>query len=135
MMKAQSPFVKVLFVLLLFGIMSGPFFLALSTAAGGKLPRFTLSNVITQGKVLYIGPSTVSSSPAVVLYGYNTPDFPWKPWSFQREQIVSPKDLARFRIGMTIPVEYSQASSGTFLVLFVLLLFSAFSWGKKMRQL
>ena len=153
-MKAQSPVVKNLFALLLFGIMARLIFLALSTAAGGKFPRLTLSNVVTQGKVLYIGPSTVSSSPAVVLYGYNTPEFPRKPWSFRREQVVSPKDLARFRVGMTVPVDYSQTSPGAsrlkgygktssvlidefglnFLVLFALLPFLAISWGNKRRQ-
>jgi hypothetical protein len=153
-MQTQSPVAKVLFVVLLLGIAAWPI-VALSKSTGGISPRLTLSNRVTQGKVLYIGPSTVSSAPAVVLYGYNAPEFPRKPWSFQREQVVAPKDLARFQVGMTVSVEYSHASPGTsrlkgygqtnsvlldefgfmFLVLLVLLVFSAVSWSKKLRPL
>lgn len=100
-----------MFALVLVAIVASPFVTIPRTAATPLL-RFSLSNTTVQGKVLYVGPSTVSAASAVVLYGYNTPDYPRKPWSFQREQVVAPQDLSRFRPGMAVTVEYANALAG-----------------------
>jgi hypothetical protein len=110
-MRSRSPLVNILLGLFLFGFLVWPL-LSLFKVAGGPLQRFSLGNATTQGKVLYVGPSKVRSAPAVVGYGYNTPEYPRQPWSFQREQVVAPQDLARFRAGGNVTVEYSLASPG-----------------------
>jgi hypothetical protein len=111
-MKSRSPVINFLIGVLVAGLLVWPF-LSLFKVTGGPLKSFTLGNRVTPGKVIYVGPSRVSSSPAVVGYGYNTPEYPRKPWSFQREQVVTKQDAARYRVGMSIPVEYSQASPGS----------------------
>ncbi len=110
-MKSRSPLTNILFGLLLIGFIVWPL-ISLFKVTGGPLQRFTLGNATTGAKVLYIGPSRVSASPAVVGYGYNTPEYPRQPWSFQREQAVTPQDLALFRVGGNVAVEYSLASPG-----------------------
>lgn len=152
-MKTRSLFTNISFALFSIGLVVWPL-LTLSPIASGMVKNFIFGNATTQGKVLYVGPSTVGKTPAVVGYGYDTPDFPRKPWSFQREQVVAPKDLARFRPGMNVTVEYSQASSGAsrlkgygkarsvfldelrlpFFLLLAFLIITAISWGKRMRR-
>lgn len=148
-MNTQSPFRKTVRVVFLFGVLAWSLFHFLKAGAMFS-PRLMLSNVTTQGKVLYVGPSVVSSSSSVIGYGYNAPQFPRKPWSFQREQSVPPGDLPRFKVGMAVPVEYASVSPGAsrlkgygrtgsvflddlglmLLVAFAVLVFALISWSR-----
>lgn len=84
------------------------------SAGGGLAQRLRSDNIAATGKVLRVGPSTVGSGPSVVLYSYDVPGLPrnGNPGSFQREQVMEPSDLARFKTGMTVAVEYSRAIPG-----------------------
>ena len=113
MLKNLNPLARIILASVFLLALLGPLVVAFSAASGADAPRLTLNNVATQGTVLYLGPSTVGSGTAVVGYGYNTPEFPRAPWSFQREQVVAPQTLAKFRIGQRVPVEYASASPGS----------------------
>jgi hypothetical protein len=91
-----------------------PFILAATKAKGGLLQGIRTDNITTTGKIISVGPSTVGSSPSVILYSYDALGYPrnGNPGSFMREQVAESGDLTSYRPGMTIPVEYSRAMPG-----------------------
>lgn len=110
----SSPFIWVMRWMFLVSMLFSFFrpLLRSQNAPGGFWQNLTHDNATTTGTVLAVGPSSVTRAPYTVRYGYNTPDMPRKPWSYQREQVVTASQMAHFKPGMTVTVEYSRALSG-----------------------
>lgn len=95
-------------------IFFSPLIRSSARASGSISQRLQADNITTTGKVLGVGPSTVSNGPSVVLYSYDVPGYPrnGNSGSYTREQIMKPKELSRFHIGAPVKVEYSRGLPG-----------------------
>jgi hypothetical protein len=109
-MKLQSRFYLLAFVMV--GTL-----VAITVALFG--PIYTApygdTNVITQGKVLRVGHSSIGNDQVMILYTYDVPGIPRRsgtPGSFQREQVSMGQDLSRFKPGNAVSVEYSSLLPG-----------------------
>lgn len=101
-------------ILVILFISFSPLIRSSARSKGNISQRVQADNVTTIGKVWGAGPSTVGSGPSVVVYSYDVPGYPrnGNAGSYQREQIVEPAELSRFRVGAPISVEYSRGLPG-----------------------